>query len=481
MVDWTRKTAVDLTLAYTRGEVSAREVTDQYADRVRGSTLGAFVTPLLEQARDRARQVDQARQSGDAPGMLAGVPVAIKDNLVTDFAPTTCASRILARFESPYTATVVERLIDAGAVVLGKTNMDEFAMGSSNENSAIGPVRNPHDPERIPGGSSGGSAAAVADYLCCVALGSDTGGSVRQPAAHCGCVGFKPTYGAISRYGLVAFASSLDQVGPLTRSVADAALVYDVIAGPDPRDSTCTHRSLPSARDAVAAPPHRVRLGVVREALDEGLEPDVAEAVERTIEMCRQSGWPVHEVSLPHLHLGVATYYIIANAEASANLARYDGVRYGQRAEHPRDLTSLYERSRGEGFGAEAKRRIMLGTYVLSAGYYDAYYLRALSIRNLIRDDFRRAFESVDVLLSPTTPGVAFRLGERIDDPLAMYLSDIYTVPANLAGLPAISLPVGKTQGGLPIGAQLWGPRFSDGRLLAAAACLETLIGYDPH
>ena len=481
MTDWTRKSAGALATAFEGGEVTALEVVGLYAAKIADDSLGAFITPLSDRAKERARSIDARRRAGERLGPLAGIPVAIKDNIATTFAPTTCASRILDGYISPYDAAVVERLEAADALIIGKTNMDEFAMGSSNENSAFGPVANPHDHRRTPGGSSGGSAAAVAGHLTCLALGSDTGGSVRQPAAFTGCVGFKPTYGAVSRYGLVAFASSLDQIGPLGRSVADVATLFDVMCGHDPRDSTSCAVPAPSAGREETGDPACLTIGIVPGWQAGGVDTDIQEELERLIQLCREAGHRIVEVDLPHVHLGIAAYYIIANAEASANLARYDGVRYGHRAANYRSLHDLYCRTRGEGFGPEVKRRIMLGTYVLSAGYYEAYYLSALKVRNHIRDDFRRAFDQVDLLLSPTTPTAAFALGEKILDPLAMYLSDVFTVPANLAGLPAVSLPLGVNTEGLPLGVQLWGARFRDTELLSAAARIEQLLGFDLH
>jgi aspartyl-tRNA(Asn)/glutamyl-tRNA(Gln) amidotransferase subunit A len=481
MTDWTKHSAALLKAAYEGGQVSALEVVDQYLARQARSSLNAFITPLPERARERARQVDRRRKAGEPLGALAGIPVAVKDNIATTFAPTTCASRILEGYRSPYDAGVIERLEGADAVIVGKTNMDEFAMGSSNENSAFGPVANPRAPGRVPGGSSGGSAAAVAGRLACLALGSDTGGSVRQPAAFCGCVGFKPSYGAVSRYGLVAFASSLDQIGPLGRSAADVTLLFDVIAGPDRRDATSAGRDLPPVTEEPGRAPAPLTIGVFPAWQAAQPDREAREESERLLAVCREAGHTVVEIDLPHVHLGIAAYYVVANAEASANLARFDGVRFGYRAARPKSLHDLYLRTRGEGFGAEVKRRIMLGTYVLSAGYYEAYYLRALKVRNRIREDFARAFGRVDVILSPTVPRPAFGLGEKIDDPLAMYLSDVYTVPANLAGLPAISLPLGMTADGLPLAVQLWGPRYSDRRLLAAASRVERLLDFDAH
>lgn len=478
MTDWTSKSLAELKTAYAEGRATALEVVTQYCTRIKSSDLNAFIEPLLNRACESARRIDKRRAAGEALGSLAGIPVAIKDNLATDFAPTTCASKILAGYMSPYNATVVNRLTRADAIFMGKTNLDEFAMGSSNENSSYGPVRNPYDERMIPGGSSGGSAAAVSGRLCCTALGSDTGGSVRQPAALSGCVGMKPTYGHVSRYGLVAFASSLDQIGPIGRCVSDVAAMYDIIAGPDELDSTSIRIALPNAQDHLKDSPGHLRIGVISESRGEGVSPEIREALERIAIVLKEAGHELCDVSLPSLNAGISTYYIVANAEASANLARYDGVKYGHRSEQPNDLADLYARTRGEGFGAEVKRRIMLGTYVLSAGYYDAYYLRALKVRNRIREEFTRAFAQVDFLLSPTTPQPAFPIGSCIDDPLSMYLCDVFTVGANLAGLPALSLPVAITGSGLPIGAQLWGARGSDHRLLQFAHTLEELVDY---
>ena len=481
MTDWTRASAAELTDAYRRGETTVREVVEQYARRIRQDRLNAFISNQIDAALRRARDLDARRRSGRLLGPMAGIPVAVKDNITTDFAPTTCASSMLRDFHAPFNATVVERLLAADAVIVGKTNMDEFGMGSSTENSAFGPVLNPHHAGYTAGGSSGGSAAAVADRLTCLALGSDTGGSVRQPAALSGCVGFKPSYGTVSRFGLVAFASSFDQVGPMARSVEDVALLYDVIAGHDPRDATSSPRPIPCAREAVRHPPERLRIGLFTVPQHHDVSPDIQATVPRLAALLRGVGVMVEEVSLPALSLGVAAYYIVANAEASANLARFDGVRYGLRARGPQNLLDLYRQSRNRGFGPEVKRRIMLGTWVLSAGYYEAYYERALRVRRRMRQEFARAFESFDVLLSLTTPRTAFRLGEMAGTPLDMYLTDAFTVPANLAGLPAVSLPVGKTDAGLPFGVQLWGARFCDAQLLGAAARLESLVGYDPH
>lgn len=481
MTDWTKVTAEALAAAYVRGETTSLDVVGQYAHRIEESEYNAFLATTFDRARERARGIDARRKQGEKLGALAGVPIVIKDNIVTKTAPTTCASKILEGYQSPYDATVIERLEAADAIILGKTNMDEFAMGSSGEFSAFGAIHNPHNVKATPGGSSGGSAAAVAGHLSCLALGSDTGGSVRQPAAFCGCVGFKPSYGAVSRYGLVAFASSLDQIGPLGRSVRDVAALYDVVAGPDDRDSTSVREELPKALPGLGER-HHLKLGVMRMTDTEAIDPEIVDTMQRIMQVARQAGYELVEIDLPYIDLGIATYYVIANAEASANLARYDGVKYGFRAHAPSDLQGLYARTRGEGFGTEVKRRIMLGTYVLSAGYYDAYYLRALKVRNKIREGFKGLFAQVDFLLSPAAPSPAFPLGAKVDDPVAMYLSDVFTVHANLAGIPAISLPAGISErSGVPLALQVWGPRGSDDRLLAAAAQLEELLGYRSH
>ncbi len=453
------------------------------AERVRSGELGA--AELFDAWRERAAAdslnayrwlADGPPPEQDAGAPLAGVPVAIKDLFCTEGVPSAAGSRILEGYRPPYTATAVERLAAAGAPMLGKTNMDEFAMGSSNENSGFGPVKNPWDETRVPGGSSGGSAAAVAAGLAPWAIGTDTGGSIRQPAALCGIVGLKPTYGSISRYGMIAFASSLDQAGPLTRDVTDAALLLRHMVGRDPLDSTSTglpeEVALPSAERLDG-----LRFGVPPELTGGGVEPGVTEVFEQTLRRIEELGGELSEVSLPHSDQAISAYYVIAPAEASANLARFDGVRYGQRAEAG-DLASMYEQTRDHGFGAEVKRRIMLGTYALSSGYYDAYYGRAQRVRTKITEDFRTAFERVDLIVTPTSPTVAFGLGERTDDPLAMYLSDFCTVPMPLAGIPAISIPGGLSEG-LPVGIQLAGPAFSENRILDAAYALEQTIGFD--
>jgi len=440
--------------------------------------LGAFITLTADHALARAAEIDQHREVwSDRP--LLGVPVALKDNLCTKGISTTAASRILASFRAPYDATAVARLEAAGAVIVGKANCDEFAMGSSNENSAYGPARNPWATDRIPGGSSGGSAVAVAADLVPLALGSDTGGSVRLPAALCGVLGLKPTYGRVSRFGLLAYASSLDQIGPLARTAADAALALGVIAGHDPADATSSMRPVPDYLSALTGDVRGLRVGVpsmlARDATAAGLDPEIWGAFSGALETLRAEGAVLVEVELPTSSVAIPAYYIIAMAEASSNLARYDGVRYGFRApgDARDDLQSMYRRSRTLGFGAEVKRRIMLGTYVLSAGYYDAYYLKAQQVRTLIRRDYDQAFQAADVVAMPTSPTPAFKIGERVDDPLQMYLADVFTVSANMAGLPAVSVPCGFTEGGLPIGLQLIGRAFDEATLLRAADAYE--------
>jgi len=455
-----------------RGEVSARELTDQLLSRIEAvePTVHAYLEVTAERARADADRIDAARAAGEELPPLAGVPLAIKDNLCTAGIRTTCSSRMLEQFVPPYESTVTERLWGAGAVLLGKTNLDEFAMGSSTETSYFGPSRNPWNPERVPGGSSGGSSAAVAAGECLAALGSDTGGSIRQPASFCGVVGLKPTYGRVSRYGLVAFASSLDQVGPFTTSVADAAELLQVIAGADPRDATCLKAPVPDYRAALSQPVKGLRVGLVRECFEaDGLAPEVKASVLAAAAQLEALGCELVEVSCPRFNDGIATYYVIAPSEASANLARYDGVKYGHRAEGAGSLAEMTARSRAEGFGDEVQRRILIGTYALSAGYVDAYYKKAQQVRTLIRRDFDRAFEGVDVLLTPTSPTTAFRFGAHAEDPLAMYLADLLTIPANMAGLPALSLPCGFDGEGLPIGVQLITGVLQEERLLQVA------------
>lgn len=438
----------------------------------------AFLEITGEHALKRAAELDAAVAAGQSVGPLAGVPVAIKDNICTVFGHTTCGSKILAGYNSPYDAAVIQRIEAAGGVIVGKTNLDEFAMGSSTENSGYHPTRNPWNPDCVPGGSSGGSAAAVASGMVPLALGTDTGGSIRQPAALCGTVGLKPTYGRVSRYGLVAYGSSLDQIGPLASRVADAALLLGVIAGRDSHDSTSVDYAVPNYADELADArlgvlAQRMRIGIPREYLGEGLDNETRAAVETALEVYRRLGARVVEVSLPHTPYAIAAYYLVATAEASSNLARYDGVHYGHRTAHPHDIIDLYSSSRNEGFGAEVKRRIMLGTFALSAGYYDAYYHKALKVRRLIKEDFDRAFTLCDVLAGPTSPTPAFCLGEKLADPLTMYLADIYTIAANLAGIPAISLPCGFSAANLPIGLQLMAPLFGEVALLRAARLYE--------
>jgi aspartyl-tRNA(Asn)/glutamyl-tRNA(Gln) amidotransferase subunit A len=463
-----------MTLAQMRrglaaGEFSSEELVGQLLDRIGrlDRELNAFITVTGEAALEAARTADAARAAGTA-GPLAGLPIAHKDIFCTAGVKTSCGSRMLDNFVSPYDATVVERLRAAGTVMLGKTNMDEFAMGSSNETSWYGPVRNPWDPARVPGGSSGGSAAAVAARLAPAATGTDTGGSIRQPAALTGITGIKPTYGRVSRYGMIAFASSLDQAGLLTLTAEDAALLLGAMSGHDPRDSTSVEAPVPDYVAGLDAPLDGLKIGVVDEFMDEGLQPANAAAIEEALKILEGLGATVRRISLPNIGLSVPTYYVVAPAECSSNLSRFDGVRFGYRAGEPRDLEDMYKRSRGEGFGAEVKRRIMTGTYVLSAGYYDAYYLKAQRVRQLIAADFRRAFEEVDVIVGPTSPTPAFELGTKVDDPVTMYLNDIYTIGVNLAGLPGLSAPCGFVEG-LPVGLQIVGRAFEEGRILNVA------------
>jgi aspartyl-tRNA(Asn)/glutamyl-tRNA(Gln) amidotransferase subunit A len=474
-------TARETAAAVRGGERTARSVVEEHLTVIeaREPELHAFNLVMSDAALDAADAVDAAVARGEDPGPLAGVPVALKDNLCTRGIPTTCSSKILEGWEPPYTATVVDRVRDAGGIPIGKTNLDEFAMGSSTENSAFGATRNPHDTSRVPGGSSGGSAAAVAAGFAPLALGSDTGGSIRQPAALCGVVGVKPTYGRVSRYGLIAFASSLDQIGPMTKTVRDCALLYRIVAGRDPCDSTTVELpqpvEIPEREDLKG-----LRVGVPRELNEaEGIEPGVKEVVERAVELCRELGAEVGETSLPRsVEYGMPCYYLIAPAEASSNLARYDGVRYGLRVEGTDGVRAMYERTRDAGFGDEPKRRIMLGTYALSAGYYEAYYGQAQKVRTVIADEHAAAFRDFDVLVSPTSPTVAFKLGEKAENPLAMYLSDVLTIPSNMAGLPGLSIPCGLSDG-LPIGLQLIGPQFSENTLFHVGHALERAIGFD--
>jgi len=478
----TFKTVTELAALLAARKASSVELTTAFIARAQAveDRLHAFNSFDEADALAQARAADARRAAGQARGPLDGIPIGFKDVIAVEGQPLTCSSRMLAGFVSPYDATVTRRLREAGAVLWGRLNMDEFAMGSSTENSAFQPTANPWDLARVPGGSSGGPAAAVAAGEMPLALGSDTGGSIRQPASFCGVVGLKPTYGRVSRYGLVAFASSLDQIGPIARTVEDAALLLGAIAGHDPLDSTSYAAPVPDYRAALVAAPGRWKLGVPKEYFGAGLDSEVGAAVRAAIEFYRAAGCEIREVSLPlAADYAIATYYIIATAECSSNLARYDGVRYGHRAAKAADAVDLYFQTRAEGFGAEVKRRVILGTYVLSSGYYDAYYLRAQKVRTLIRDDFLRAFREVDALLAPVAPTAAFRRGEKSADPLAMYLSDIYTISVNLAGLPGISVPCGFTAGGLPVGLQIIGQPFQEAGLLAIAHAYEQ--GHDWH
>jgi aspartyl-tRNA(Asn)/glutamyl-tRNA(Gln) amidotransferase subunit A len=463
----------ELGRALRTGKTSSVEITRHFLSRIErlNPALNALITVTAEQALAEAAAADARRAAGDA-GPLLGIPLIHKDIFCTDGVRTSCGSRMLDNFIAPYDATVVTRLKDAGAVMLAKANMDEFAMGSSNETSFYGPVKNPWDTGKVPGGSSGGSAAAAAARLAAFTTGTDTGGSIRQPAALTGVTGVKPTYGRVSRYGMIAFASSLDQAGVLARSAEDAAIVLAVMAGFDPKDSTSIDTPVPDYSAALGEPLAGLKIGLLREFFD-GLEARNAALIHDALKVYRSLGAQTVEVSLPHLPLSVPTYYVVAPAECSSNLSRFDGVRFGHRCENPKDLLDLYKRSRGEGFGAEVKRRIMTGTYVLSAGYFDAYYLKAQKVRRLITDDFRAAFAQVDLLIGPTTPTPAFAIGAKVDDPITMYLNDIYTIGANLAGLPGLSLPCGFVDG-LPMGLQLIGPHFSEAKLLNAAHRYQT-------
>jgi aspartyl-tRNA(Asn)/glutamyl-tRNA(Gln) amidotransferase subunit A len=469
-----------LTIEATRAAVASKQITastlvEQFYGKIKAEdgAIHAFLTLCEDRALQKAKAIDALVNKGAALPPLAGVPVGIKDVMVTRGVRTTAGSKILENFIPPYDCTAVSRLEAAGAIVLGKMNCDEFAMGSSNENSAYGPVRNPRDKSRVPGGSSGGSAAAVAAGTAVATLGSDTGGSIRQPASFCGVVGLMPTYGRVSRYGLIAFASSLDHIGPLTKTVKDAAILLRVIAGHDPLDSTSADVPVPDYEAYLAKPVQGLKIGVPKEYFGEGLDAEVRAAVEAGITKLRCAGCEIVPISLPHTQYAIPTYYLIATAEASANLARFDGVRYGYRAKGARTLAEMYRKSRDEGFGAEVKRRIMLGTYALSSGYYDAYYLKAQRVRTLLTRDFEEAFQKVDAIVTPTAPTPAFKIGEKSDDPLSMYLADIYTVTADLAGIPGISVPCGNTKSGLPIGLQVLGRHFDESTVLRVAASVE--------
>jgi aspartyl-tRNA(Asn)/glutamyl-tRNA(Gln) amidotransferase subunit A len=470
-------TAIELRDRIVAGQMSSEEATRAVLDRIGrlDSTVGAYLSTFSDRALQAAKDVDRRIAAHEPVGPLAGVPLAIKDVMCTTFGATTCGSRILENFHSPYDATVVRKLLAADAVILGKTNMDEFAMGSSTENSGLKKTVNPWDTSRVPGGSSGGSAAAVAARLCFAALGSDTGGSIRQPASFCGVVGLKPTYGRVSRYGLVAYGSSLDQIGPVTQTVADAAMLLNVIAGHDPADSTSVNEQLAPVDnylEKLDEPVEGLRIGVAP-SFNAGAEPAVRQAIDDAVDSYREAGAEIVEINMPHLDYAIAAYYVIATAEASSNLARYDGVHYGYRTKNPTDYVEVYTKSREEAFGKEVKRRIMLGTYALSSGYYDAYYLKALKVRNLIRGDFVRAFEQCHCIMMPVAPTTAFKIGEKVDDPLKMYLSDIYTIAVNLAGVPGISVPCGFDEAGLPIGLQILTPAFSEAKLLRIARMYE--------
>ena len=471
-------TVASIREALASKKISARELAREFYGRIeqRNPELNAYLTLSNERAYAQAERIDAAVARGEALPALAGVPVAVKDAISTRGVRTTCGSKILENYVPPYDATAVERLEQAGAVVLGKTNCDEFAMGSSNENSAYGPVRNPAAPDRVPGGSSGGSAAVVAAALAVAALGTDTGGSIRQPASYCGVAGLMPTYGRVSRYGLVAFASSLDKIGPFTENVADAAAVLGVIAGHDPSDSTSANVPVEDYSRVIEAPVKGMRIGVPQDYFGAGLDAEVKEKVETAIAALERMGCTRIPLQMPHTDYAIAAYYIIATAEASSNLARYDGVRYGLRVPGS-TLIEMYRKTREKGFGAEVKRRIMLGTYALSAGYYDAYYLRAQKVRALIARDFSDAFQKVDAIVTPTAPTPAFRLGEKVSDPLEMYLADIYTVTGSLAGVPGISVPCGATKAGLPVGMQVFGPHFREGNVLQIARAFEKASG----
>jgi aspartyl-tRNA(Asn)/glutamyl-tRNA(Gln) amidotransferase subunit A len=459
------------------GQISSVDATKSVFERIRKfePTIGAYISTFEDKALQAAADVDRRIAAGKTVGKLAGVPVAVKDNMCTTFGATTCASKILENFHAPYNATVVEKLLAADAVIIGKANMDEFAMGSSTENSGLKRTVNPWDTSRVPGGSSGGPAAAMAAGLCYAAIGSDTGGSIRQPASFCGVVGLKPTYGRVSRYGLVAYGSSLDQIGPVTRTVTDAALMMNIIAGHDSADSTSVDETTAPVCDYLEKldePVENLKIAVVPE-FNAGTDEQVQKALGDAIDVYKKLGAEIVEITMPHLDYAIAAYYIIATAEASSNLARYDGVHYGYRTENPQDYVEVYTKSRAEAFGKEVKRRIMLGTYALSSGYYDAYYLKALKVRNLIRGDFTNAFEKCDCIVMPVAPTTAFKIGEKINDPLQMYLSDIYTIAVNLAGIPGISIPCGFDDKNMPIGLQVLAPAFAEDKLLRIAGMFE--------
>ena len=463
------------------GDVSSQELTQLFLDRIKqhDPAVNSFITVTEEQALAQARAADEQRAAGQATA-LTGIPIAHKDIFCTKGVKTSCASKMLDNFIAPYNATVVEKMGTAGVVTLGKTNMDEFAMGSSNETSFYGPVKNPWNTEHVPGGSSGGSAAAVAARLTPAATGTDTGGSIRQPASLCGITGLKPTYGRISRWGMIAFASSLDQAGPMTQTAEDAALLMNAMAGFDAKDSTCTDIKVPDYTANLDKPLDGLRIGLPKQFFEQGLDAEVGKVVQEAIKQYQKLGATLVDIELPNTHLSIPAYYVVAPAEASSNLSRFDGVRFGYRCENPLDLEDLYKRSRGEGFGEEVKRRIMIGTYALSAGYYDAYYLKAQKVRRLIKNDFDQAFDKVDVIMGPTAPNAGFKLGEKASDPVSMYLSDIYTISVNMAGLPGISIPAGMSNG-LPVGLQIIGNYFDESRLLNVAHRYQLETDWHTH
>lgn len=470
-------TAVELLEKIKAGRIKSAEAVKACFDQIEKTEpkINAYVSTFKERAIEQADAIDKKIESGEDVGALGGLPIAIKDNMCTNFGETTCSSKILENFKAPYNATAVEKLQAAGAVIIGKTNLDEFAMGSSTENSGLKTTKNPWNTEKVPGGSSGGSAAAVASKMAFATLGSDTGGSIRQPASFCGVVGLKPTYGRVSRFGLVAYGSSLDQIGPITRNVADTALLMNVISGHDENDSTSIDDKLAPVPDFlkdIDTPIENLKIGIVPEFID-GASQAVAKAIKDAIEVYKSLGAEIIEIQMPHFDYSIATYYIVATAEASTNLARYDGVHYGYRSSDADELVEMYSKSRAEGFGDEVKRRIMLGNYALSSGYYDAYYLKALKVRNLIRKDYTDTFEKCDCIVMPVAPTTAFKIGEKTSDPLQMYLSDIYTIAANLAGVPGISIPTGFDENNMPIGLQIFTPAFTEDKLLRIARMFE--------
>ncbi len=477
-MSFSEKTIMELHNILKNKEATSLEITEDFLNKINeiNTTINAYITVCEEIAIEQAKEADEKIKNGKID-YLTGIPISIKDLICTKGIKTTCASKMLHNYIPTYNATVYEKLLEKGIVTLGKTNMDEFAMGSSNETSYFGAVKNPHDFERVPGGSSGGSAAAVAANMCAGSLGSDTGGSIRQPASFCGVVGLKPTYGRVSRYGLVAFASSLDQIGPIAKNVEDCAILLQAISGYDEKDSTSVNIEVPDYIDNLKKECLKgLKIGVPQEYFIEGINEEVRIAIENTLKVLEKEGAQIVEISLPHTDYAVATYYIIAPAEASSNLARYDGVKFGFRAEKYEDLLDMYKKTRAEGFGDEVKRRIMIGTYALSSGYYDAYYLKAAKVRNLIKQDFVNAFKNVDVIMCPVAPTTAFKIGEKIDNPLEMYLNDIFTIPVNLAGLPGLSLPVGKDSNNLPIGLQIIGNYFQENKLLNVAYNVEQCL-----